>query len=118
MIRYVVTYEIVTLGSAEFGDAEERGYIHDGCATPTYQPGPNPYTLRDALKDLYGTRTNAVDGREYQEAIQGPHGVQITVGNGMEYLTGARESRTLHLRCTDASAARLVRLLGITNYYD
>lgn len=101
MANYSITYEIITEESEE-GDAAERGYILE-----------DTNDLREAISKLYSTRTNAVDGISAQEG--GPN--YITVVNGMEYETGAYESRTLHLEnVTDASQRRLARLLDISYY--
>lgn len=98
-----VTYEIVTPESAENGDADERGYISQGV------------TLREAIEDVHATRTSQVSGIECVEANDSrPECARwITVYNGAEYLTGAHESRSLHMpdSLTAASRARLVRLV-------
>jgi len=98
-----VTYDIVTEESAEYGDAEEIGFISEDS------------TLRDAISDLFETRTSHCDGIEYIDANSSSEDARwITVGNGMEFKTGARESRSLHIpdHITPASRARLCRLLG------
>jgi hypothetical protein len=101
--RWSVTYEIVTPESAEQGDAEERGYISQGV------------TLREAITDLFSTRTSQCEGVTAIEAndSDAARARWITVYNGDEYLTGARENRSLHMpdNLTSASRARLVRLL-------
>jgi hypothetical protein len=96
--RFAVTFEIVTPESAEHGDAEERGHIEESAS------------LRDAVKALHATRTNRVDGIE---SIQTDgQNESVTIRNGMEFETGANESRTLHIpgAVTHATAARIVRL--------
>lgn len=102
-MRFAVTYEIITPESAEQGDAEERGYISQGV------------TLREAIQDVHATRTSQVSGVECIEANDSnPANARwITVYNGSEYLTGAHESRSLHMpdSLTGASRARLVRLV-------
>lgn len=102
--RFSVTYEIVTEESAEHRDAEERGYIDQGM------------TLRDAMNDLHRTRTNSVDGVESIECDSSPcvRPRWVTVTTGMEYETGAQESRSLHIpeTVTAASARRIARLAG------
>lgn len=100
--RFSVTYEIVTLESSEHGDASERGFI---C---------QDVTLREAIAALFETRTSQVDGPMAIEPNDSVHSRArwITVYNGMEYLTGAHESRSLHFQgVTPASAARIVRLV-------
>lgn len=98
-----VTYEVVTEESAALGDADERGFISED--------GP----LRYAIEDLLTTRTAHVEGCQYVEPSGSDIGQArwITVANGMEHLTGAYESRSLHIpdRVTPASRARLVRLI-------
>jgi hypothetical protein len=98
-----VTYEIVTPDSAAQGDAAERGYISQ--AVP----------LREAIADLFSTRTSHMSGIECIEPNDSRRESArwITVYNGAEYITGARESRSLHIpeTVTAASRARLCRLV-------
>ncbi len=105
MTLFDVTYEIVTPESAEDGEAEERGFIGEGL------------TLRDAVWEVQATRTNAVDGVECIECDSWPcrRPRWITVNNGMEFETGANESRSLHIpsTVTPASARRIARLIGV-----
>lgn len=100
MAQFNVTFEIVTPESAIDGDCEERGYISQ-C-----QP------LREALADLWETRTSQVDGVQFIEANNSDarDAEWVTVYNGMEYVTGANESRSIHFpkHLTPASRARLV----------
>ena len=95
-----VTFEIATHESAENGDAESRGYISQ-C-----QP------LREALADLWETRTSHCDGVHCIEAnnSNARDAEWVTVYNGAEYLTGANESRSIHFpkHLTPSSRARLV----------
>jgi hypothetical protein len=104
MNAFKVTYEIVTPESAEQGDAEERGFIAQGV------------TLREALKAVRDTRTSRVGGVECIECDEYPIRAPrwVTVQNGMEYETGACESRSLHIpaHVTDASRRRIARLVG------
>lgn len=99
-----VTYEIVTPESANDGDVETRGFIAEGCR------------LRDALHELHATRTSDVGGVECIECDSSPcvRPRWVTVCNGQEYLTGAQESRSLHIpdSVSDASARRIARLAG------
>ena len=103
-MKFAVTYEITTPESAEHGDAEERGYVCEDS------------DLRSALRDLHETRTSRVDGVECIDCDSYPTTAPrwITVCNGMEFLTGANESRSLHLPAgiTPASARRVARLAG------
>lgn len=95
--RFTVTYEVITQESAEYGEAEERGFIGEDL------------TLRDALANFHATRTNRCDGGDGLEV----NGDWLTMHNGMEYETGAYESRSLHLprTLTAASRLRLIRYL-------
>jgi hypothetical protein len=107
MITANVTYDIITEESSEMGEAEEMGFISQ------------EVSLRDAIKDLFTTRTCHVDGLSFIEAnFDGSllSCLSIRVGNGMEFLTGAHEQRTLHLNLpiTPSSATRLTKLLGAT----
>ena len=99
-----VTYEIVTEASAAEGDVDERGFISEGVR------------LRDAIADVQATRTNQVDGVECVECSDSnPDDARwVTVYNGMEYVTGAHESRSLHLpdNLTSATRRRIARLVG------
>ncbi len=99
-----VTFEIVTQESAEHGDAESRGFISENG------------NLRNAITDLFDTRTSHVDGVTAIEANECPvtDPRWITVNNGMEHLTGDYESRSLHFpdHITPASRCRVAKLIG------
>lgn len=105
MAAFNVTYEIVTPESAEHGDAEERGFILQDA------------TLRDAFEAVQATRTSRVDGIDSIEPDCYPRrNVRwITIINGMEYETGANESRALHIpdHATESTRRRICRLFGI-----
>ena len=96
-MRFNVTYQIVTDESAEQGEAAESGFI---C---------QDVRLYVAVDAVFRTRTLFVGGcgTSYD-------GRTFTVDNGMEFLTGESESRSLHRpdKMTDASWARLCRLIG------
>lgn len=102
---FTVTYDIVTPESAENGDTEENGFI------------AKRVPLREAFELVNATRTCHVDGvtcietNEYP--VRAPRSVVIV--NGMEFLTGAQESRSLHMpeNITPASRLRIARLLGV-----
>lgn len=104
--RFSVTFEIVTQESSEAGEAAETGFITDS--------GPEP--LRDALSAVTRTRTNEVEGITGIECDSSPCVAPrwVTVSNGMEFRTGAYESRSLHIPegVTPASARRIARLVG------
>lgn len=98
-----VTYEIVTPESAEHGDAAERGYI-----------GFN-FSLHDAIYEVLQTRTSLV---ECIHAIgfsdsNVENARWITVDNGSEFETGARESRSIHFpeNLTVSTKRRIMRLV-------
>ncbi len=100
-----VTYEIVTPESAENGDTEENGFIAERVP------------LREAIHLVNETRTEHVSGVKCIETDEYPvrSPSWITVVNGMEFLTGAQESRSLHMpdNLTPASRLRIARLLGV-----
>jgi hypothetical protein len=102
---FSVTYEIVTKESAREGDVAESGFISQGS------------TLRDAIADVRATRTSEVDGVAYIEPSDSRIGNarSVTIGNGMEYLTGAYESRSIHFpdNLTSATRVRIARILGV-----
>jgi hypothetical protein len=98
MALFNVTYEIVTQESAEHGDSEESGFVCEG------------FSLRDAVALV------SKNGVECVECDSSPCDVPrwITVINGMEYETGAQESRSLHIpdSVTPSTARRIARLMG------
>ena len=104
MAAFNVTYEIVTPESAENGDVDESGFIAENVS------------LRDALALVSETRTSRVGGVECSECDSSPcsHPRWITVMNGMEFETGAQESRSLHIPdgVTASTARRIARLMG------
>ena len=93
---FSVTFEIVTEESAADGEAEERGFICERVG------------LREALKELFATRTNLVDSCQGLDTSIGI----LTMVNGMEFETGAYESRSLHMprNVTGATYGRIARL--------
>lgn len=103
-MRFTVTREIVTPESAE-----------EGCADESESWCESGLSLRSAVAELFQTRTNAVDGIQSIEPDSSA-GVPrwVTVCNGMEFETGAYESRSIHFprTITRSSAIRLARLLG------
>lgn len=100
-MKFNVTYEIVTEESARDCDVEERGYISKGVP------------LRDALDDVTSTRTRYVDAVLGVEAHEGGVSDSIVVYNGMEFVTGAYETRTLHLpkNTTKSTLTRILHLI-------
>jgi hypothetical protein len=107
--RFAVTYDIVTEESATDGDFAESGYVLESA------------TLRDALVALHETRTAQCDGVSAIECDSTPciRPHWITVTNGIEYLTGDYESRSLHIptTVTASSARRIARLAGVSARY-
>ena len=109
MYSFNVTYDIVTPESAELGDSEERGFIAE--AVP----------LRSALRYVNETRTCHVGGRETVEPDCWPHNGDfrsIYVTNSTEYLTGASETRALHIPdgVTPSTRKRILRLAESARY--
>ena len=109
-MKFSVYYSITTPESAEYGDFDESGLI-DG-----------DLSLRDALTDLFRTRTNEVSGIEVMHANcleQNQTGrleccPSATVYNGMEFRTGASENRSLFPDgpITASSWRRICRIAG------
>jgi len=104
-MKFNVTYEIWGEADAEAGDTDRRGFISEDT------------DLRSAVTDLFETRTAHCSGIECVEPNCCRPDFQnarwITAYNGMEFLTGDRESRSLHFpeSMTPASRARLCKLL-------
>ncbi|MDE3023047.1 MAG: hypothetical protein KGI54_14560 [Pseudomonadota bacterium] len=87
MVKFSVTYVIVSPESAESGDYEESGFIEESLP------------LRDALKVLFETRTSQCGGIECIEPSDSiiSNARWITIHNGMEFITGCQESRSIHI---------------------
>lgn len=104
-MKFSVTFEIVTPEYAEMGDAEERGFIGESL------------TLREAFEAVNGTRTSRVDCVQSVEPSEWPCVAPswATVTNGMEYETGAYESRSIHFpeSLTPSTRRRICRALGV-----
>ena len=104
MVLFNVTYEIVTHESAELGDYAESGFLS------------RDVSLRDAIAKVQETRTNQCGGVECVECDSWPAIAPrwITVTNGAEFMTGAVESRSLHIpvNVAPSTARRIARLLG------
>ena len=105
MLKFNVTYEIITPESAEEGDASERGFIGQ------------KLSLRDTLNEVCSTRTSEREGATYVEASDSDIGAArwINIHNGMEFRTGAYETRSIHFpdNLTRSSRVRIARLLGV-----
>ena len=105
MLRFNVTYDIVTEESATRGDYAEAGFICQGVS------------FRDAIKAVGETRTIRVSGVESIDPSDSDveSAGWITITNGMEYETGACESRSIHIpdSVSGASRIRIARLLGV-----
>ena len=103
MNKFSVTFEIITEESAEFGDAEERGFIACDIA------------LRDAVALVQET-ASAQCSQEVVEANEAPvsNPRWITVYNSPDFITGETENRSLHFpeNITAASRVRVARLLN------
>lgn len=108
MKEFNIHYAIITPESAEYGEADEVGLQEEGLR------------LRDAIKELFATRTSEVDGVSAIESNCDPLPVSgwleffpsCTVYNGPEFRTGAQENRSLTpvSRITASSWRRIVRL--------
>lgn len=105
MVKFHVTYDIVTPESAENGDTAENGFVdHNGWrydVRDTNQPNQFDMRLRAAMQlcspqEDSGRWFSEVDGRD-------------------DYRTGGNEIRALHppRNVTPSSYARLKRLLGV-----
>jgi len=108
-MKFNIHYAIITPESAEYGEADEVGVQEENLS------------LRDAIEELFKTRTNEVDVVEAIEASCYPLPVSgwleffpfCTVYNGMEFRTGAQENRSLTPVCrvTASSWRRIIRLI-------
>jgi hypothetical protein len=105
MSRFTVTREIVTPESAAEGCADEsESWLESGLS------------LRAAVAEVRETRTAHVGGVESIDTDSSSGRARwVTITNSMEFLTGAQESRSLHIpdNVTDASSMRIARLLGV-----
>ena len=109
-MKFSVCYAIITDESAEYGEAEESGFIDQGLS------------LRDAIGETFRTRSNTVDGIVAIEASCYPlpaHGIleftpSCTIYNGMNWENGEYENRSLHPEqpITASSWRRICRLIG------
>ena len=97
--RFTVTRQIVTPETAE-----------EGCCDESESWCESGLSLRSAVAETFQTRTAHVGGIE---SIEGDH-CAVSVNNSMEFLTGAYETRTLHIppNVSRASGRRLAKLLG------
>jgi hypothetical protein len=104
-----VHYAVITPESAESGEADEVGIADENMS------------LRDAIQEVFRTRTNEVDGVQCIEANCDPLPTSgwlqffpfCTVYNGMEFRTGAHENRSITPagRITASSWRRVVQLV-------
>lgn len=103
IMRFNVTYQLISPESAEDGDCAESGFICQDMG------------LRDAMAALFETRTSHCGGVESIETDEWPvrRPRWISVSNGAEFQTGWQESRSLHLpaNITAASAIRVYNLI-------
>lgn len=105
VVCFNVSTEIVTPESAENGDTdEEQGWVEMGL------------TLREAVTMVHEVRTSRAEGVQCIECDSSPavDPRWVTVVNGMEFETGAQESRSLHMprRLTASTRRRIARLVG------
>lgn len=98
-MKFNVTYEVHDTE----GEREDAGFVDEDM------------DLRDAVEELFRTRTSEVGGVESIEASCSDQNQArwITVQNGMEYLTGCYEARCLHFpdEMSGSSRQRLIDLL-------
>ena len=104
-MSYSVTYDITTPESAAHGDHAESGFIS------------RDVPLREALANLWQTRTRYVDGVHAIESdcSEPARASSVRVINGTEFESGAVESRSIHFpdNLTSASRARLCRAIRL-----
>jgi|SRR6267142_5822052 len=98
MVKFRVTYEVVTPESAEHGDADERGFVSPG---NWHHDDVAEMSLREAC-GLVSPRSMEDCGRWFSE-----------IGERLDYQTGAAETRSLHppKTITAASYGRLRRVM-------
>ena len=102
-MKFDVTYETVSLESAEHGDYEDSGFYAEDC------------TLRDAIEYLgYGSdgleaSCYPADGASWITAYK------VNDGTREYYEDGITENRSLHFpdSMTNSSKIRVMRLLGV-----
>lgn len=98
-MKFNVTYEVCDTD----GEREDMGFVDEDM------------DLRDAVEELFITRTNEVEGVASIEASCSDQSQAswLTVQNGMEYRTGCYEARCLHFpdEMSGPSRQRLIDLL-------
>lgn len=100
MLKFNVTYEIVTQESAEHGDAEDCGFVGEGL------------TLRDALDMVVRTESNMCEQTCIEASCSDIASARwVTVYNSPTYDEGRAENRSLHIpnNVTASSRARILR---------
>ena len=101
MIHYRETYEIVTQESAENGEAEDSGFIHENAEG----------TFLDMVKLLRGTQPSCwplSDGENCH------YHLWFTSQPGIDYRTGAEETRSYH-PATDRDCRYMVKAWRTAN---
>jgi len=102
---FVVTFEIWSHAACAAGEPDDRGFVLESAP------------LREAIAAVKETRTNQVDGVESISASDSDIGAAhcLYIDNGMEFLTGDRETRTLHIpeAVSAHSRRRIARLIGM-----
>ena len=101
MLRFSVCYEVITPESAEHGDAEERGFI------------VKDVSLRDALENFNYDR-GYVEPSCYPIDWEYPYTWFSKPEFNHNYITGATETRSLHMpeKLTASSRRRIARMIG------
>jgi hypothetical protein len=95
MVRFAVTYDVITPESAENGDFEESGFIDEACS------------LREAF-DLVGRQLLEDCGTWFSNAEYG-HGTRSYYEQGREEVRSLHPPRSI----TPASYERLRRLFSL-----
>jgi hypothetical protein len=104
MVKFAVTYEIVTEESAEDGEAEDSGFVGENMR------------LREAIDCVTSTDSCHCSQSGIEPSDSRVESMRwVTVYNGMDYISGEVENRSLHIpdTVTASSRRRIARLMGI-----
>lgn len=97
-----VSYELVNEEEAEAGDTDRRGWCAPGGWRFEAEDEPYRYSLREMIDDIgyvvHAERTWS--------------GLTLYGEAEINYETGDYESKAAHIKCADASASRVLVLLG------
>lgn len=110
-MKFLVTYEVVTEASAEYGDAAYRGFLPRSGQIPHrnhYPSKPHTFTLRECVK-LLAQRSHPLESSEWP---LGPDGCRWVTAYWSDDCSGS-ESINVHLNgITPSTRRRILRLLG------